>query len=182
MPIVQTIRLPSCLPRPGEQLQKILPPTHDSLGVILGLALEYLRHLHPAKLHQPDESMRASAHLLNLFTTHPLALALHPKSTPANTAPAKELNALQVRLTSLENTLVNLTKATSDVRKDLKTKPTPTASTAKPQASTGKAPATLITYAAKAAAPQCPSCYGSAGPSGVQGFDEAKSTRVLHRV
>ena len=25
-------------------------------------------------------------------------------------------------------------------------------------------------------------CYGSAGPSGVQGFSEAKSTRVSHRV
>jgi hypothetical protein len=86
---------------------------------MLGLCLAYLKAMHPAKLAQPDESMRASAHLINLLINDPLAQSLLPKGTP-NTALVKELNALQICLTSLENTLTNLAKATTEVRKDIK--------------------------------------------------------------
>ena len=156
MPTVQTIKLPTFLPFPGEQLRTHFPPNHDSLATMLGLCLGYLKAMHPTKLAQPDESMRASAHIINLFTNDPLVQSLLPKSTHANTAPVKELNALQIRLTSLENTLANLAKATTEVRKDIKAHPTPSAQPARPQA-TPKGPAPPPTYAAKAATPQRPS-------------------------
>ena len=97
-PAKQAIRLPNFLPTPGEQLQKLLPPNHDSLSSILGLSLAYLKHMHPAKLVQPDESMRATAHIINLLLHEPLVQSLLPKGNPANTAPVKELNSLQIRL------------------------------------------------------------------------------------
>ena len=158
MPAIQTINLPSFLPGPASQLSKLLPPNHDSLCAILGLALAYLRHMHPAKLPQADESTRASAHIINLLINDPLVQTLLPKST-STTAPAKELNALQIRLTSLENTLTNLAKATTDVRKDIKahsSTPAP-ANPAKPPQKHGTPPAPQPTYAAKAASPQRPS-------------------------
>lgn len=75
-PTIQKINLPKFLPLPGKQLSSLLHPNHDSLSSILGLVLAYLRHLHPAKLVQPDESMRASAHLLKLLLNDPLVSAL----------------------------------------------------------------------------------------------------------
>jgi hypothetical protein len=157
MPAIQTIKLPTFLPLPGEQLRNAFPPNHESLTSMLGLCLEYLKVLHPAKLLQPDESMRASAHIIALLTNDLLVQSLLPKSTPANTAPVKELNALQIRLTSLENTLANLAKATSQARKDTKTQPAPNANRTKPPPTTGNGTAPIPTYAAKAAAPQRPS-------------------------
>src|SRR6266436_9910271 len=115
MPVLQTISLPTFLPFLGESLKNILPPNHDSLGSILGLCLGYLKVMHPAKLVQPDESMRASAHLISLFINDPLAQSLLPKSPHSANTPAKELNSLQICLTSLENTLANLAKATTEV-------------------------------------------------------------------
>src|SRR6266404_5442566 len=157
MPVLQTISLPTFLPFLGESLKNILPPNHDSLGSILGLCLGYLKVMHPAKLVQPDESMRASAHLISLLLNDPLTQSLLPKGPPANTAPAKELNSLQIRLTSLENMLANLAKATTKVRKDLKACPNPTPTPAKPQATQRQGPLTLQTYAAKVSSLQHPS-------------------------
>jgi hypothetical protein len=157
MPTVQTIKLPNFLPSPGTQLSTILPPNHDSLSSVLGLVLAYLKHMHPAKLTQPDESMRASAHIINILINNPLVQSLLPKGNPTTTAPAKELNALQIRLTSLENTLANLAKATTEVRKDIKARPMPPVSSAKPQPLSGQGHTSQPTYAAKAASPQRPS-------------------------
>lgn len=157
MPTIQTIKLPTFLPSPGEQLQKAFPPNHDSVSSMLGLTVAYLRHMHPAKLTPPDESMRASAHLLTLFINEPLVQTLLPKGTPANTAPVKELNALQIRLTSLENTLANLAKATTDIRKDIKSQSTSSANPAKPPLPSAQRSAPSPSYAAKAASPQRPS-------------------------
>ncbi|KAF8506860.1 hypothetical protein F5888DRAFT_1798089 [Russula emetica] len=123
---------------------------------MLGLCLAYLKIMHPAKLAQHDESTQASAHIVNLLINDPLTQSLLLKGTHANTAPVKELNALQIRLTSLENMLANLVKATTEVRKDLKAHPTPTAQPAKATI-TKPTSATPPTYAAKAATPQCPS-------------------------
>src|SRR6266446_9816660 len=117
MPVIQTINLPTFLPFPGESLKNAFPPNHDSLSTMLGLCLAYLKAMHPAKLAQPNEPMWASAHILNLLINDPITQSLLPKGTPSNTAPAKELNALQNCLTSLENTLTNLTKATTEARK-----------------------------------------------------------------
>jgi hypothetical protein len=156
MPAIQTIKLPNFLPFPAPQLRDGFPPNHDSLASMLGLCLAYLKIMHPAKLAQPDESSRASAHIINLLINDPLIQTILPKGTPANTAPAKELNALQIRLTSLENTLANLAKATTEVRKDLKAHPTTPAQSAKPS-TTKSVPAPPPTYAAKAASPQRPS-------------------------
>lgn len=157
MPAFQTIKLPTFLPPPGDQLRSAFPPNHDSLASMLGLCLAYLKVLHPAKLVQPDESLRASAHILSLLVNDPLVQPLIPKSTSANTAPVKELNALQIRLTSLENTLANLAKATAQARKDTKSQPTPSANQAKPSHTNASGPAPPLTYAAKAATPQRPS-------------------------
>jgi hypothetical protein len=157
MPTIRTISLPTFLPFPGEQLRNHFPANHDSLSSMLGLCLGYLKVMHPAKLAQPDESMRASAHIINLLINDPLVQSLLPKSTPANTAPVKELNSLQIRLTSLENTLTNLAKATTDARKEFKAQSQPPSNTAKPSAPAAKGPAPLPTYAAKAASPQRPS-------------------------
>src|SRR5258708_25938972 len=108
MPLIQTIPLPTFLPFPAQQLQKLLPPNHDSLGAMLGLSLAYLKEMHPAKRVQPDKSMRASAHIINLLIHNPLFQSLLPNGTPVNTAPATELNALQIPLTIPDNTLTNL--------------------------------------------------------------------------
>ncbi|KAF8500134.1 hypothetical protein F5888DRAFT_1632943 [Russula emetica] len=112
--------------------------------------------MHPSKLIQSDESMRASVHILHLLINDPLVQSLLPKGPPSNTAPAKELNALQIRLTSLENTLANLAKATTEVRKEIKHQPTNTSNTARTPTSR-KPPSSQPTYAAKAATPQHPS-------------------------
>src|SRR6266446_109012 len=157
MPVIQTINLPTFLPFPGESLKNSFPPNHDSLSAMLGLCLAYLKAMHPAKLVQPNESMQASAHLISLFINDPLAQSLLPKGPHAANTPAKELNALQICLTSLENTLANLAKATTKVRKDLKACPNPPPNIAKPQASQHQGPLNPQTYAAKAALPQCPS-------------------------
>ena len=156
MPTIWTISLPTFLPFPGEQLRNSFPPNHDSLASMLGLCLAYLKVMHPTKLLQPDESMRASAHLINLLINEPLVQSLLPKGPHANAAPAKELNTLQIRLTSLENTLANLAKATTEARKEMKAHQTPSAPPARPMTQVhGPAPPT--TYAAKAATPQRPS-------------------------
>src|SRR6266446_803730 len=157
MPVIQTINLPTFLPFPGESLKNSFPPNHDSLSAMLGLCLAYLNAMHPAKLVQPNESMRASAHLISLFINDPLAQSLLPKSPHSANTPAKELNSLQIRLTSLENTLANLAKATTEVRKDLKARPNPTPATTKPQATQRQGPLTPQTYAAKVSTPQRPS-------------------------
>ncbi|KAH9955482.1 hypothetical protein BC827DRAFT_1271695 [Russula dissimulans] len=112
--------------------------------------------MHPTKLVQPDESMQASAHILKLFLNNPLVKLLLPDSFPAST-PAKELTALQIRLTSLETILTNLAKATTVVRKDIKALPTPSAQMAKPSPPTQKAASLSASYTAKAALPQRPS-------------------------
>ena len=126
MPAIQTITLPNFLPHPEESLQKLFPPNLDSLGMVLGLALAYLKHMHPLKLFHTDESTKASTHILSLLIQDPLVQSLLPKSTPPN-APTQELKALQVHLASLENTLTNLAKATTKLRKEIKSKPsTPT--------------------------------------------------------
>ena len=157
MPAIQTIKLPTFLPSPADQLQKLLPPNHDSVSSMLGLVLAYLKHMHPAKLAPPDESMRASAHIITLLINDPLVQSLLPKGTPANTAPVKELTALQICLTSLENTLANLAKATAEARKEFKSQPHSHANPAKPAPFSAKGPAPPPTYAAKAALPQRPS-------------------------
>src|SRR6266403_2842131 len=157
MPVIQTINLPTFLPFPGESLKNSFPSNHDSLSAMLGLCLAYLKAMHPAKLIQPNESMWASAHLISLFINDPLAQSLLPKSSHAANIPAKELNSLQIRLTSLENTLANLAKATTEVRKDLKACPNPTPAPTKPQATQCQGPLTLQTYAAKVSSLQHPS-------------------------
>ncbi|KAI9512363.1 hypothetical protein F5148DRAFT_1164359, partial [Russula earlei] len=116
---------------------------------ILGLAHAYLKHLHPSKLAQPDESMKASAHLLKLFLNDTLH---HPQST----APSRELNSLQNRLTSLETTLINLTQASVDMRKEIKALPKNTTTPAKAKVPVTPASNTTPTYAAKASLPPCP--------------------------
>ena len=156
MPAIQTIKLPNFLPFPGEQLRNSLPPNHDSLASMLGLCLAYLKVMHPAKIVPQDESMRATAHIIQLFTNDPLIQSLMPKGNTANTAPVKELNALQIRLTSLENTLANLAKATADARKEIKYQSTNTPKPAK-ALNTTKTSSAPPTYAAKAATPQRPS-------------------------
>jgi hypothetical protein len=113
--------------------------------------------MHPVKLVQPDKSMRASAHIISLLINDPLVQSLLPKGTPANTAPVKKLNALQIRITSLENMLTNLAKATTEVRKDINAHPQPSANIAKPLAPSAKGSVPPPTYAAKAATPQRPS-------------------------
>ena len=156
MPAIQTISLPNYLPHPGDSLQKLFPPNHDLLGVVLGLTLAYLKHMHPSKLIHADESTKASAHILSLLIQDPLVQSLLPKSTPPN-LPTQELKGLQVCLTTLENMLTNLAKATTEVRKEIKSKPpTPAPTPAKASPPKGSTP-TQPTYAAKAASPQHPS-------------------------
>ena len=156
MPEIQTISLPNFLTHPGDSLQKLFPPNHDLLSAVLGLALAYLKHMHPSKLIHANKSAKASAHILSLLIQDPLVQPLLPRSTPPN-APTQELKSLQIHLTSLENMLTNLAKATTEVRKEIKSKPTtPAPSPAKASPAKGGAP-TQPTYAAKAASPQCPS-------------------------
>src|SRR6266403_2218521 len=120
---------------------------------MLGLCLAYLKAMHPAKLVQPNESMRASAHLISLFINDPLAQALLLKSPHSANTPAKEFNSLQIQLTSQENTLANLAKATTEVRKDLKACPNPTPATTKPQATQRQGPLTPHTFVAMVSSP-----------------------------
>lgn len=157
MPVIQSITLSNFLPSPKEQLHKAFPPNHNSLSAMLGLCLVYLKELHPAKLAQPNESSWASAHIINLFQNNLLVQSLLPKGNPANTTPAKKLNGLQIHLTSLENMLANLAKATTKARKEFKTQPQTPSQPAKPTATTAKSPTTPPTYAAMAALPQHPS-------------------------
>ncbi|KAI9435392.1 hypothetical protein F5148DRAFT_1294860 [Russula earlei] len=126
------------------------PPNHDSLASILGLAHAYLKHLHPSKLAQPDESMKASAHLLKLFLNDTLVTALPLGHHPQSTALTRELNLLQNHLTSLETTLINLTQASVDVRKEIKALPKNTTTPAKAKVPLTPASNTTPTYAAKA--------------------------------
>jgi hypothetical protein len=153
MPVIQTIPLLSFLPFPGEQLCNAFPPTHDSLGSILGLCLGYLKAMHPANLSHTDKTMCASAHLINLFINDPLVKAVLPNSNPASATLTKELNALQIRLVSLENMLINLAKATTEVRKEIKHQPATTAQPAKATGTANKAQSPPPTYAAKAGTP-----------------------------
>ena len=118
MPAIQTISLPNYLPHPGDSLQKLFPPNCYSLGTVLGLALAYLKHIHPLKLIHADESAKASAHILSLLIQNPLIQSLLLKSTPPN-APTQELKGLQIHLASLENILTTLAKATTEVRKEM---------------------------------------------------------------
>jgi len=102
------ISLPSFLPFPEDQLCQIYSANHDSLVAMLDLCLVYLKTMHPWKPAQPDKPMWASAHLLKLFINDPLIKLLLLKSSPTTITPSKELNALQICLSSLENTLTKL--------------------------------------------------------------------------
>ncbi len=157
MPPIKTIRLPSFLPIPGEKMQELLPANHDSLSSMLGLCLAYLKHMHPAKPSRGEENAAASAHIISLFLHDPLILALLPQSSTQPTGPAKELTALQIHLTSLENTLTNLAKATADTRKDIQKHATPPQKTAQAHALPAQPATPHPSYTAKAASPQCPS-------------------------
>ncbi|KAF8496117.1 hypothetical protein F5888DRAFT_1907381 [Russula emetica] len=148
--------LPTFLPCPGEQLQKLFPLAHDSLASVLGLALAYVQTMHPTKQAKSDPAVAASAHILSLFINDPLIKSMAPPSSHTNT-PSKELTALQGKFSSLENTVLALAKATLAHSKDTKPPPPPPAQTAQPKPQQSKGPATPHTYAAKAASPQCPS-------------------------
>jgi hypothetical protein len=124
---------------------------------MLGLCLGYLKVMHPVKPSQHEEATRTSAHIINLFLNDPLVKAVIPNSSPLNATPTKELNALQIRLISLENTLTNLAKATTEVRKEIKQQPTTTSQPTKAPTTTSKPVTTPPTYAAKAATPHRPS-------------------------
>ncbi|KAF8493758.1 hypothetical protein F5888DRAFT_1806089 [Russula emetica] len=152
----KTPPLPTFLPRPGEQLQKLFPLAHDSLASVLGLALAYVQTMHPIKQAKSDPAVVASAHILSLFINDPLIKSMAPPSSHTNT-PSKELTALQGKFSSLENTVLALAKATLAYSKDTKPPPPPPAQTAQPKPQQSKEPATLHTYAAKAASPQRPS-------------------------
>ncbi|KAI9507523.1 hypothetical protein F5148DRAFT_1204170, partial [Russula earlei] len=134
-------------PSLGNNSETYYPPNHDSLASILGLAHAYLKHLHPSKLAQLDESMKASAHLLKLFLNDTLVTALplghHPQS--AN------------HLTSLETTLIDLTQALVDMRKEIKALPKNTTTPTKAKVPLTPASNTTPTYAAKASLPPHPS-------------------------
>jgi hypothetical protein len=64
---------------------------------MLGLCLAYLKDMHPAKLPQPDEAMRVSAHLINM--NEPLVKVVLPNSNPTATinAALSHSNTTQVR-------------------------------------------------------------------------------------
>jgi hypothetical protein len=113
--------------------------------------------LHPVKPSQHEEATRTSAHIINLFLNDPLVKAVIPNSSPSSATPAKELNALQIRLVSLENMLINLAKATTKVRKEIKQQPTTTSQSTKASTTSSKPISTPPTYAAKAATPHRPS-------------------------
>src|SRR6266478_9610830 len=100
--------LPNFLPPPGDQLCNLPPLNHESLVSVLGLALGYLKALHPVK--QPRAEMAATAHILNLFFNDPLTEALLP-GAPTPGTPSKEFSNIQSKLTALENTVASLAKA-----------------------------------------------------------------------
>ncbi|KAI9459381.1 hypothetical protein F5148DRAFT_1369317 [Russula earlei] len=101
--------------------------------------------------------MKASAHLLKLFLNDTLVTALPLGHHPQSTAPTRELNSLQNRLTSLETTLINLTQASVDMRKEIKALPKNTTTPAKAKVPLTPASNTTPTYAAKASLPPRPS-------------------------
>jgi hypothetical protein len=121
MATIQTINLPNFLPELGEQLARVLPPNHDSLLAILGLARAYLREMHPRKTS--NKATRASTHILNLFYNDPFTQSIMPKATPVAHPATKELSALQIQLMSLENTLANIAKASAEATKVMKKSP-----------------------------------------------------------
>ncbi len=100
--------LPNFLPPPGEQLCNLLPLNHDSLVSVLGLALGYLKAMHPVK--QPRAEMAATAHILTLFVNDPLTKAIRSQA-PSTSTPSKELTAIQSKLTALESTVASLALA-----------------------------------------------------------------------
>ncbi len=100
--------LPNFLPPPGDQLCNLLPLNHDSLVSVLGLALGYLKAMHPVK--KPRAEMAATAHILALFVNDPLVKAILPQATSTST-PSKELIAIQSKLTTLEANIASLAKA-----------------------------------------------------------------------
>jgi len=116
---------------------------------VLGLALGYLKAMHPVK--KPRAEMAATAHILALFVNDPLVKAILPQATSTST-PSKELIAIQSKLTTLEANIASLAKAG-------KTPPPPTLTTTSKQAQTPQKGAlvTQHTYAAKATVPPCPS-------------------------
>jgi hypothetical protein len=156
MSIKKTPYLPTFLPTPGDQLQKLFPLAHKSLASVLGLAKTYMQAMHPIKQAKSDPAMMASAHILSLFINDPLIKAIVPP-VPTFQIPSKKLIALQGKLTSPENTVTALAKATSAASKDIKTPQTLSAQPAKSKAQQPKPSAPPPTYAVKAASPQHPS-------------------------
>src|SRR5580692_1333413 len=108
-----TAPLPSFLPHPGEQLQKLFPLAHESLASVLGLALAYMKAMHPVKQPCLDAKMTASAHILSLFVNDPLIKAILP---PATSPALKDFTALQAKLTALETSVASLAKASRNLK------------------------------------------------------------------
>lgn len=112
--------------------------------------------MHPKRAS--NEATRASAHILNLFYSDPFTQSLMPKANPVTHPATKELTALQIRLTSLENTLANVAKASAEAAKVMKKNPPPTTPAQNPtKPPSTKTPGPPPTYASKAATPQRPS-------------------------
>jgi hypothetical protein len=106
IPEIPTVPLPTFLPHAREQLQPIIG--HDTLALVLGLALAHLRAMHPTASSLPDENTQASAHLLKHFIQGPVVQSLLPTDPPASQPAAKKLPALQACLASIENAIANL--------------------------------------------------------------------------
>ncbi|KAI0262671.1 hypothetical protein BGY98DRAFT_940409 [Russula aff. rugulosa BPL654] len=158
MPVIQTIKLPTFLPTLADQLRKLLPPNHDSTSTMLGLVLLSLPQTHASRQTCSTEQVHAGKcpHHKPLLKrpSHPVPSS---KGHFCQHSPVKELTALQIRLTSLENMLANLAKATTEARKEFKSQSHINANPAKPTLSNAKGFALTPTYAAKAAVPQRPS-------------------------
>src|SRR6266403_2805915 len=78
------------LPPPGEQLCNLLPLNHDSLVSVLGLALGYLKVMHPVK--KPRAEMTVTAHIITLSLTTPLSKPFFPR--PLLPAPPQKSSPL----------------------------------------------------------------------------------------
>ncbi|KAH9964019.1 hypothetical protein BJV74DRAFT_890374 [Russula compacta] len=156
---VQTIPLPSFLPIPGDQLQKLFPANHDSIVAVLGLTKAFRMHMHPTKPSCSNESADVIAHLLSLFINDPTIQAFLPKGTMTPSNPSKELTALQMRLVTMDSTLSQLAKATTEANKGLKkiAQPHPPAKPTQEKATKPTPTAPSPSYTAKAATPQHPS-------------------------
>jgi hypothetical protein len=153
--------LPSFLPFPGEQLRNLFPLGHNALADVLGLALAYLKGMHPSKIDRKDPKTAGSAHILSLLLNDPLIKSLLP-SAPPTTTPTKEFSALQGRLTSLENTISALAKVTATAAKKPQPPAQPPAHT--PQSGRHGPTLTPATYAQATATPPRPSIVvGAAG-------------------